>query len=96
MADEKSYHALVVVSGSAKLETPDYCEEIVTGETVFIPANLGQYTLFGNATILQARHQPKYRFDGKAIVDEYGVTYGTGADLVEAAYNSGIAVEDIR
>ena len=96
VADEKSYHALVVVSGSAKLETPDYCEEIVTGETVFIPANLGEYTLSGNATILQARHQPKYHFDGKSIVDEYGVTYGTGATAAEAARNSGIDLNDIQ
>lgn len=96
VADGKSYHALVVVAGSAKLETQGYSEMIVTGETVFIPANLGEYTLTGNATILQARHQPEYHFDGKAIVDEYGVTYGSGATAAEAACNSGISVEDIH
>lgn len=95
-ADEKSYHALVVVAGSVKLECPDYCEEVTTGETVFIPASLGEYKLSGNATVLQARHQPEYHFDGSAIVDEYGVTYGTGNDAAEAAHNSGLDLSDIQ
>lgn len=95
-ADSKSYHALVVVAGSAQLKTADYCEKIATGETVFIPASLGEYTLSGNATVLQARHQPEYYFRDNAIVDEYGVTYGTGATASEAAHNSGISLEDIK
>ena len=96
VADEKSYHALVVVAGSVKLESNGYSEMISTGETVFIPASLGAYTLSGNATVLQARHQPKYHFDGSAIADEYGVTYGTGATMEEAARNSGLTPEDIQ
>ena len=95
-ADGKSYHALVVVAGSVKLEAPDYCEDIATGETVFLPASLGEYTLSGNATVLQARHQPQYRFNGSAIEDEYGVTYGTGSDAASAAHNSGLTIEDIQ
>ena len=96
VADSKSYHALIVVAGEAKLECEGYSEDIVTGQTVFIPASLGAYTLSGNATVLQARHQPEYRFDGSAIVDEYGVTYGTGNSLTEAARNSGLTPEDIQ
>ena len=96
MADSKSYHALIVVAGEAKLECEGYSEDIVTGQTVFIPASLGAYTLSGNATVLQARHQPEYRFDGSAIVDEYGVTYATGNSLPDAARNSGLTPEDIR
>ncbi len=96
VADEKSYHALIVVAGSVQLECAGYSEEIVTGQTVFIPANLGAYTLTGNATVLQARHQPEYHFEGNTIVDEYGVTYGTGATLAEAAKASGLTPEDIQ
>ena len=95
VADSKSYHALIVVAGEVKLECQGYSEDIVTGQTVFIPASLGAYTLSGNATVLQARHQPEYRFDGSAIVDEYGVTYGTGNSLPEAARNSGLTPADI-
>lgn len=96
VADGKSYHALIVVAGSAKLECQGYSEDIVTGQTVFIPANLGAYTLTGNATVLQARHQPEYRFEGGVIVDEYGVTYGAGATVAEAARCSGLTLDDIQ
>ena len=96
LADGKSYHALVVVSGAVKLESEGFCETVNTGETVFIPANLGQYRLTGAATVLQARHQPQYRFQGNTVVDEYGVTYGTGATPEAAAKASGIGLQDIQ
>ncbi len=50
--DEKSYQALMVVNGSAKLQTETDTITIAKGETVFLPANLGVYTLIGEATIL--------------------------------------------
>lgn len=100
LSDGKSYHALVVVAGSVKLESQDYCEQVNTGETVFVPANLGEYTLTGNATVLQARHQPEYHFetaDGiTTVVDEYGVTYASGSTPETAARASGLTLEDIR
>lgn len=96
IADSKSYHALMVVSGSVQLESDGCSQQVATGETVFIPANMGAYTLSGNATVLQARHQPEYHFNGNAIVDEYGVTYGAGCDAATAAKNSGIDFQDIR
>lgn len=99
-ADSKSYHALVVVAGAVKLESQGYCEMVNTGETVFIPANLGQYKLTGNATVLQARHQPEYHFEtvdgGVAVVDEYGVTYGSASTPADAAEQSGIDLADIQ
>jgi len=83
-ADEKSYHALIVVDGETELATKNYAQKIKAGETVFIPANMGEYTLSGKATILLTTNQPKY-FVGidlggtniaAAVVDEYGVIYG--------------------
>ena len=83
-ADEKSYQALMVVAGTAKLKTDRYDDKINLGETVFIPANLGEYTLSGNATILITQNQPDYYVGidlggtniASAVVDEYGVIYG--------------------
>jgi len=83
-ADEKSYHALIVVGGEVEITTEKYAQKIKAGETVFIPANMGEYTLSGKATVLLTTNQPKY-FVGidlggtnivAAVVDEYGVIYG--------------------
>lgn len=83
-ADEKSYHALMVVEGTVKLSAENSVMEIKTGETVFIPANFGEYTLNGSATILLTTNQPEYYIGidlgginiVAAVVDEYGVIYG--------------------
>ena len=83
-ADEKSYHALIVTEGKAELKTENYCEVIKTGETVFIPASLGKYDLFGKATILIVTNQPNYYIGidlsgtniAAAVVDENGLIYG--------------------
>ena len=83
-ADEKSYHALIAVDGEAELTTENYTQKIKAGETVFIPASMGEYTLSGKATILLTTNQPDY-YVGidlggtnivAAVVDEYGVIYG--------------------
>lgn len=83
-ADEKSYHALISVDGEAELTTGNYAQKIKAGETVFIPAGMGEYSLSGKATILLTTNQPEY-FVGidlggtniaAAVVDEYGVIYG--------------------
>lgn len=52
VADEKSYHALIVIEGTVKLLCDGYNEELPLGQTVFIPADLGAYTLYGKATVL--------------------------------------------
>ncbi len=57
LADEKSYHAIVVVDGTAELKTKTDCMPLTTGETVFIPASLGSYTILGDATILLVQNQ---------------------------------------
>ncbi len=84
IADEKSYHALVMTEGEAELTADNYAEKIKAGETVFIPANMGKYTLSGKGTILLAANQPDYYVGidlggtniAAAVVDEYGTIYG--------------------
>ena len=83
-ADEKSYHALIVTEGEAEIKTGDFFGKIKAGETVFVPACLGEYTLSGKATILLTTNRPKYYVGidlggtniAAAVVDEYGVIYG--------------------
>ena len=51
-ADEKSYHALVVTDGSLKIVSDSGELPLNAGETAFIPANMGKYTLIGSAMVL--------------------------------------------
>ncbi|MBR2477136.1 MAG: class I mannose-6-phosphate isomerase [Clostridia bacterium] len=51
-ADEKTYHALIVTDGELDIIGKDFCISMSAGETVFIPAELGEYTLTGKATVL--------------------------------------------
>ena len=57
-ADEKSYHAIMAVDGEAEIVTDNNSQKIKLGETVFIPANAGKYTLSGKSTILLTTNQP--------------------------------------
>ena len=52
-ADEKSYHALIVVDGNLDICGDGFFMNVKLGETVFIPATTGEYTLIGNATVLK-------------------------------------------
>lgn len=79
-ADKASYHALTVVSGEMAVDGL----RVALGETVFVPAGKGEYTLEGKATVLLTSNPPRY-FVGidlggtniaAAVVDEYGVIYG--------------------
>lgn len=83
-ADEKSYHALVVTEGELTVAAEGNTQIVKTGETVFIPADMGEYTLTGKATVLLTTNRPKYYIGldlggtniAAAVVDEYGVIYG--------------------
>ena len=79
-ADARSSHALTVVSGSVSVDGLP----VALGETVFVPAGKGDYTVEGKATVLLTSEAPRY-FVGidlggtniaAAVVDEYGVIYG--------------------
>ena len=83
-ADKKSYHALLVVDGEVKLTKDQEIQKIKAGETIFIPADTGEYTLSGKSTVLLTTNQPDY-YVGidlggtnivAAVVDEYGTIYG--------------------
>ncbi|MEE0867208.1 MAG: type I phosphomannose isomerase catalytic subunit [Clostridia bacterium] len=93
LADEKSYHALMVTEGEAMLESADCSEKMKAGETVFIPAGLGEYSLKGEATVLLTTNQPKYfvniALEGtnitSEVVDEYGVVYAKASRKADSA-----------
>ncbi len=79
-ADKRSYHALTVVSGSMLINGMP----VALGETVFVSAGVGEYSIEGKATALLTLDAPRY-FIGidlggtniaAAVVDEYGVIYG--------------------
>lgn len=52
ISDEKSYHALIITEGAVEIASNDYSETLLTGQTVFIPANMGEYVLTGKATVI--------------------------------------------
>lgn len=78
--NNKSYTSLTLVSGSAELESM----HLNAGESVFIPAGYGKWTLKGEATVIMTENSPRY-FVGidlggtniaTAVVDENGKIYG--------------------
>lgn len=85
VADEKSYHAVIVTEGNVEISCHGFCEKVYAGETVFIPALVGEYTLTGEATVLITTNQPKYCVKvvseeaavSATVTDEYGVIYGS-------------------
>ena len=52
LADEKSFHALLCLSGEIRLESPRGDLEIRKGESVFLPASYGAYTLTGRGKVI--------------------------------------------
>lgn len=52
LADERTYHALIVTDGKLDIIGKDFCINMSAGETVFIPAAMGEYKLEGKATVL--------------------------------------------
>lgn len=76
----ESYQCLMAVEGTVSV-----CgEPLAVGETLFLPAGFGAYTIEGNGTLLKTANPPRY-FAGidlggtniaVAIADEYGNLYG--------------------
>lgn len=52
MADDSSFQSLVVVDGEMELDYGFDSLELSKGDSVFIPANLGEYELTGKGTVL--------------------------------------------
>ncbi|MBQ8808221.1 MAG: ROK family protein [Clostridia bacterium] len=81
---EKSYQALIQTDGEAKLCFGSEEVTVKAGETVFLPAGFGEYSVVGSGVMLIAANPPRY-FVGidlggtniaAAVVDEYGTVYG--------------------
>ncbi len=91
-ADEKSYTAFVVTEGEATLATKDFAQTLKAGETVFIPANMGEYELSGKATLLKVTNSPNYYVKAMLsekkivaeVVDEYGTAYAKSSKEIAA------------
>ncbi len=78
--DKKSYNVITLVSGNAILDG----EQLKSGDSVFIPAGYGKWTLEGDATVIMTQNSPRF-FVGidlggtniaAAVVDENGKIYG--------------------
>ena len=50
--DAASFHSLLVLDGSGRVCAGGECVPFTKGDSIFLPADCGAYTLFGNATIL--------------------------------------------
>ena len=51
-ADEKSYHVLLNVDGTFEISAENFIMTVSAGETVFVPAGMGDYCIKGDATVL--------------------------------------------
>ncbi len=84
IADGKSYHALINVDGGFDIKCGEENISFNLGETIFIPANSGEYEISGSGTLLLTQNKPDYYIGidlggtniVAAVVDEYGVIYG--------------------
>jgi len=81
---KESYQALICVDGCLELISGDDIEILNAGQTLFLPAGFGKYSLKGNGTVLITENPPRY-FVGidlggtniaSAVVDEFGNVYG--------------------
>lgn len=54
-ADENSFVSLLIMAGSGKLQCCGETLELTKGDSIFIPANAGSYTLTGEFEIIETR-----------------------------------------
>lgn len=55
VVDETSYHCIVVLEGKAHITSQGESLEVVKGDTVFLPASSGDYTIEGNCQVILSR-----------------------------------------
>ena len=55
ISDEKSFVSLLVISGSGSLESCGETLSLQKGDSIFIPANTGEYKLSGKLEIIETR-----------------------------------------
>ena len=54
-ADESSFVSLLVLDGEGKLECCGETLDLIKGDSIFIPANAGEYKLQGKLEIIETR-----------------------------------------
>ena len=57
---KESYQAIICVNGSLELISGDDKEILNAGQTVFLPAGFGKYSLKGKGTVLITENPPRY------------------------------------
>ena len=55
VCDEQSFVSLLCLEGNAEIECADERLTMKKGESIFIPANKGKFTINGNVKILETR-----------------------------------------
>lgn len=55
IADKKSFNSLLILSGNPILETVDFNMQLQKGDSIFIPANLGEYCINGESEFILTR-----------------------------------------
>lgn len=54
-ADERSFNSVLCIDGEGRIEWRGGSSEITAGESIFIPAGLGEYRITGNVRVLVSR-----------------------------------------
>ena len=53
IADEKSFHSIIVIEGSGKVKCNGNTMELKKGDSIFIPAGMGEYTISGELKVIK-------------------------------------------
>lgn len=53
-SDEEKFYIFTCVEGNCSIEGKDYKESLETGDSIFIPALLGEYSIVGKCTLLKS------------------------------------------
>ncbi len=52
-SSKESFYTYIVIEGNGNIKTPNFSKNIEKGDTLLIPANLGEYTLDGNMKLMK-------------------------------------------
>lgn len=62
IADEKSFHSIIVIEGSGKVECNGNTMELKKGDSIFIPAGMGEYTISGELKVIKTVIPEKMKY----------------------------------
>ena len=105
VADEKSFHSIIVIDGCGKVQYGDKYIDIEKGESIFIPSGLGEYTVSGKLKVLKTVIPEKMEYtvgvdiggtDIKiGILDKYSNIVAKGICPTEAKKGAETVVKNI-